>query len=577
MVLAKPQSSEPKSEVKSKTERQTGLEVVSFIGLPLLANFFGTPEKLNTKPILVVDTTPAVSFGKVTQFLIDFDEFASSPLSHSGRGGQQCAKGSTKTTTTSRINKNGRLMFVSETTSALAPGGDDPRRPPTPPTKPTPRPKLNLKRKNKSGKEKKNKYQRVETENRLQDEEVEIILLDTNEEDEVVVIPVVNADYSDISVSEAILPGPSGASLRVSSTSFCPATATGASKITRVSSFGSSSSDALEIVDIETSNSESSNGPEEVTFSTKVPMLRPYPGSDQNPRASNIPLLPHWQGLMWGTTRSGATNTCVMDSFFSHVIYLARRHPRYFRIHLNAARNSPETFILFLSQNTAGRTRYELSQGVHLGWHRSVALGTFQTRNGVVDMVGSRDEAVHSHLRQSDRIWLTHQCGCDISTREDIRQDHRTWTPLQIAALNAPVEDTLKLNSPRKAAKKCKQCKERFRYVRGLVSQATWFHVFNVPRTVTSRQGYPLSIEMQEIGTNAIVHMDLGYFSYTTRRLVAGVLHCVSVHHIPDEGFFFYNGMQEGGNLQPVPADIDQTHDLISVVYFRRYDETRPR
>ncbi|EFX60203.1 hypothetical protein DAPPUDRAFT_125083, partial [Daphnia pulex] len=129
----------------------------------------------------------------------------------------------------------------------------------------------------------------------------------------------------------------------------------------------------------------------------------------------------------------------------------------------------------------------------------------------------------------------------------------------QVQALSAPAEEV----ETKRGTKKCKECKGRFRYMRALVSQATWFHSFNIPRTVNSRDGYPMSIEMQEIGTNAIVHFDLGYFAYVSR--------------VSDQGTFYYNGMAGNGELQTVPANLEATATLESVVYFRRYDEGRPR
>jgi hypothetical protein len=82
---------------------------------------------------------------------------------------------------------------------------------------------------------------------------------------------------------------------------------------------------------------------------------------------------------------------------------------------------------------------------------------------------------------------------------------------------------------------------------------------------------------MQEIGTNAIVHFDLGYFSYNRRALIGGVRHYVSVHVIPDQGTLYYDGMSQYGDLQQIPNDLETTAVLESVVYFRRYDEGRPR
>ena len=88
-----------------------------------------------------------------------------------------------------------------------------------------------------------------------------------------------------------------------------------------------------------------------------------------------------------------------------------------------------------------------------------------------------------------------------------------------------------------------------------------------------ARQGdYPLSSKTQETGTNAIVHFDLGYFSYGNRRQTR-LGHHVSVHHIEGQGFYFYDCMQ-GAKLQPIPSTLDQEYVLEAVTYFQRYDKT---
>ncbi len=172
------------------------------------------------------------------------------------------------------------------------------------------------------------------------------------------------------------------------------------------SSSSTSSTDSILWCEKERSASEASNGPDEVQFMTNLPSLWSYPGKDRVPRGSNLVITPFWRGLMWGTSSSGFINTCVMDSFFSHLFYLARRFPRHFRIHLNAANNRLEAFILAttLSQRSDGRMCYNLSQCVHQGWSTAETPGTFPKVNGVVDMVGSQDEAVFAHSRQSYRI-----------------------------------------------------------------------------------------------------------------------------------------------------------------------------
>jgi hypothetical protein len=394
------------------------------------------------------------------------------------------------------------------------------------------------------------------------EEEVEVILLD----DDDVVIPHLTGSYLDLEESEVAVAGPSGATAIVTTHQICYPPGARGSK-------SSDSSDSIAIVD---SDSEDSNGPNEVQFNLNVPALRPYPGTDRSNLRPRMPITPYWRAPIWGSSSSSVTNTCVMDSFIAHVIYLSRRFPLYFRFHLNAARNEPEEFIYWLSQNTERGTLFQFSELVHKGWVQALPAGFFPTINNVVNMASSNGEAVFGHLRNSNRLWLLHQCGCDVLSREDIRQDRPSWTPQQVQALNSPSADVA-LN-PRKASKKCGTCKSKFRYVRGLVSQATWFHRFAVARG-SDRTGFPQTLEMQEIGTNAIIHFDLGYYDYVTRRTMAGtgIGHHVSIHVIPDQGTLFYNGMSNLGQLQPIPANLDQDFVLESVIYFKRFEQDRPR
>jgi len=540
-----------KNVTHSIQERQSALEVLAFVGVPLVANYLSAPgpETLAPKP----DSKFYPDYRE--EYLHRLELWLSQPLTDSGRG-QGCTSGkrSTQTRTTSTVSSSGRLQFSKEQTSSMmAPGGDDPRKPPTPPPKRLPAPYVGARRRKRPRLDDKHPAYIVDLAGDS-DEGIEVV----NLEGDVIVID------DGPEVVEVFAPVASTSSIVLETTTTCPDSTRPAS---------TSSSNSIMYCEAVSSSSENSNGPEEIVFMTGVPELRPYPGTDWNPRGSNRPITPYWRGLMWGTSASKATNTCVMDSFFSHVIYLGRRFPRYFRIHLNAARNEPEMFILYLTQHTEGQSKYTLSQCIHHGWNRVVAGGTFPISNGVINMVGSQEEAVFSHLRQSDRIWLIHQCGCDIPTRVDIRRDRRIWTAAQVQALSAPAEEV----ETKRGTKKCKECKGRFRYMRALVSQATWFHSFNIPRTVNSRDGYPMSIEMQEIGTNAIVHFDLGYFAYVSRASVGGIRHYTSVHVIQDQGTFYYNGMAGNGELQTVPANLDATATLESVVYFRRYDEGRPR
>jgi len=534
-----------------RRHRQSGLELLS-IAVPIAATLFREPDQPKVKPVF----DPSVPFSGSDKFSLDFEDFLSKPLQHTGRA-TQCTRGTTKqTTTTSRMNNRGQFRFVSEKVSNLAPGGgEDPQRPPTPPPRPTPQPRLNFKRKKDQSKN--IRYIIRDPRQQQSDEEIEIVLLD--DDDGNIVIP--NLSYTHDDITEVPVPGPSRSFAVVTSTQTCPS-----SSAPSTSTSQPQLQETLQII------STGDKGQSVVQFTTSLPTLRPNPGSDRIPTAPNEPILPYWRGTIWGDLGSGVTNTCVMDSFFSHIIYISRRYPRYFRIHLNLANNRAETFILFLSRNTNLRASiFEMSNGVHKSWIRSITPGLFPTNIvGDVDMASRQHQAVITHMPDSCRMWFIYQCQCDTTSRSEL---DRFWRPSQLHIMNKP---EIGNPGPQGAVKTCGNCQQGFRYTRGLVSQATWFHSFRISIGPYSRDQFPRSIQMQEIGTNAIVHFDIGYFLYNTRGVnFMGLGHQTSVHWIEGEGYRFYDCTTS--NLGPIPANLDQDNFIEAAVYFRRYDETRPR
>ena len=398
-----------------REKHQSGFELLNTFILPALLFSWREDDPLQSVELLEPAPKPIFNslapFSGADQFAQELEDFVtkdlSRPVQHSGRAAQ-CTSGATKTTAiTSRMGNQGHFRFVSETTSS-APGGDDPRRPPTPPTKPTPQPRLNLKRKKNQNPVQNRPFIRNPYQQRP-DQEVEVILLDEIEGE--VVIPNLSYSHNDISDEVSVQARP-GATSVVTWTNVCPSTSSAAAK------------PAQEVFLILDSNSEASNGPDDVQFTTRLPALRPYPGTDRYPPGSNEPILPYWKGTMWGRAGTGVTNTCVMDPFFSHVMYIARRHPRYFRLHLNLANNGVERFILALSLNTNTRHSIsEVSKGLHTGWIRTIGQSYFPTKNGDVDMASSQFEAVFTHILDATRIWFVFQCDCETTSRTQLLKE----------------------------------------------------------------------------------------------------------------------------------------------------------
>ena len=346
------------------------------------------------------------------------------------------------------------------------------------------------------------------------------------------------------------------------------------------------------------------------TFNTVIsnlPALRVYANPHPDP-IMNRDLLPErpghsthpWPNLGWGSTAQRVGNTCVIDSFLSHIIYIYNRIPDYFNQVLRLVDSRGEMAVrnvLRLSRNPAFRGQSRDDQ-IHLQWASSfndIFTNTRVDANGIphYDLAGSESHAIVQPLIDSTRIWIAHVCICtgmDYQMQPTFSNNLRratTWSASTIGWFR-----TAEIEHPRASDSittledlDCRTCHSNFRAVRGYVSVSTWFHNFYMKEdqqdpSVFDWDSYPRTLEFEELETGNIVHFDIAYFSisiqqhidFVNRRMVPAIGHQTSVHWIEGEGWRYYNGMSATAGLTPVRSNLHTTHVVSAVTYFRRIE-----
>ena len=336
----------------------------------------------------------------------------------------------------------------------------------------------------------------------------------------------------------------------------------------RQSSGGSSSVRAVS-VGISTS-SEASIGPSPLQIA--VPITRNNPGQIARPMIIRSPLPDHlqWPSLMWGTQGSGVTNTCNIDSFLSHVIYLSRAHFGYFHRHLNLVNSIHENAIIRIIEQSMDNNNiirsFQFSRFVHFQWFNAVSNVLLPAshqlqlprlpNSNAVNFSGSELEHIAHPLRDSSMIWYIHTCQCDRPSAETTDRTY-LWSGQDLHNLNNNAFNT------RTTTKKCKTCKSKFNSNRcPAISPATWFQLFRLRRDMHYTE-VPESLTFLDIGSGSPVQFDLGYIS-----IHANEHHQTSIHRIGNT-YRYYDGMQHQGQLQDIPENLG-TMKVNSAVYFRR-------
>jgi hypothetical protein len=326
-----------------------------------------------------------------------------------------------------------------------------------------------------------------------------------------------------------------------------------------------------------------------------VPPMRRNIDVTENFIFPHFPLPPveqHFQGLLWGDgIEQPAWNTCPMDSFFSHVMYLNRVDPnfrRYFNllppstgetIVNEMIRRFPVTPITEPNQPNQPNRRAlaNWSNRVHhaVGRANSDLLTPYpmepRGQNMVTDFAEpSRGGANWFQLFQnSSRFYVGHACGCrDTETQLPLDAFHSEQSASNLVSLNTRNPNL----STSLANKRCKTCQKNFQVERGFVLYSSWFIRFAVTR---DQQNFPEHLRLTNINSLRILDYELGFRQYRTRRRPGRVAHVTSVHRVLNTTSYewnemYYDSMLNNGRLMPVPANLDEDHELEYVYYFRK-------
>ena len=343
------------------------------------------------------------------------------------------------------------------------------------------------------------------------------------------------------------------------------------------------------------------------TVLNRLPAIRNYINPHPNP-GLNSDLLPEtpdrtgnpWPDLGWGSTVQRVGNTCVIDSFLSHIIYIYNRIPDYFNRVLRLL-NSPSEMavrnVLRVSRNTAF-THQRRDDQIHLQWVSSFEDIFTDTRidsYGVpyYNIAGSEHNSIVRPLINSTRIWISHVCFCDGLESQMQPAITRPWIfPTTWSAETIGWFRTAVIEQPRVSPSittlenlECRSCNSNYRATRGYVSVSTWFHQFYLKEdtqepSVFDFDSYPRTLEFEELETGNIVHFDIAYFSiaiqqnynWATRRIEPVLGHQTSIHWIEGEGWRYYDGMRTINYLSYVPQNLHATHLVSAVTYFRRIE-----
>jgi hypothetical protein len=480
--------------------------------------------------------------------------------------GKQCSKSATKT---SVYSLKDHALVSSQSSSAAGSGAPGPPPPPGGGKKPTPAPKLNLEKIGVAKTSKNIKKTTFIVDPRLlsaklltpqvqnRNNEIEVVSLDNSLEEEDLVfddsVIIINSEY--------LLNALPGSSISIES----PVPST---------SRGCISNTASTFINVDSSSSEEDGGTidQRHQITITLPRLRRRPDTDAYSIFDNLVYEQAWLGVMWGTRASGITNTCNMDSFLSHALYMARQYNGYFRRHLNLDNNMAENALQRLTMDTTIGSVYDISQRAHLRWSEIIPNSNFPTVNQVIDVAGAERFNVIKALTDSSIMFFVHNCHCPqetYSSSSATEEFSLTWNSARLRRLSGQTNEG---KSTRKSEKKCKECHSEFIYQRGLVPASTWFHSFDLSRQ-EDHTNLPTTIEMFDFHTNELVNFDVGYISYsidTGMTTAFGMLnHQVSLHYINNE-WRFYDGMVANGALQNIPRHFMTKYQISSITYFRR-------
>jgi hypothetical protein len=345
-------------------------------------------------------------------------------------------------------------------------------------------------------------------------------------------------------------------------------------------------------------SSPGSRGVPNVSFEAAVILSLPETRTTSVTLARNIPNTHYtedqwWLGLLWGSLASTYGNTCNMDSFFSHIVYLQRRYPAYFYTVMNLVDNTAENAIfeiIKIARNDVygPRSRNRLIRENWISRFPNVFTNIIQ-RDGIdtVNCLGGEGANIYQQLTNSSRMWLAHECNCDQTSFQLNGYSVLRWTAESLRWLSNANTPAVRLSNHLTSLERltCHQCLNSYRFLRGFIATSTWIHQFLIDSPNAQEpfrfETYPTIIEFIELTTQRTVQFELAYFSIgsemgtaidptTGRRRVTNPLtHQTSVHYIEGRGLQYYDGANFPDGTD-IPDNLWNDHTVISVTYIRK-------
>lgn len=330
----------------------------------------------------------------------------------------------------------------------------------------------------------------------------------------------------------------------------------------------------------------------------------------------NLPPIPEvickgkmvlaWTGL-FNNVGGSITNTCHMDSFFTHILIKGRQDFSFFSRNFLLPQDGSEGLIKQIASeynSLYSKATKNAVRDAHLRWKKIwVQTATFEyaqlmEKNIRVDFKGHEADSIFYRLEKSNIKIFTITCACD---------GHKSIVAKQVSMYAFSIEEVRSLSradqtnaqhdNPLVAPfnsvrfKWCRKCSNyEVNYV--FVPATTWMLYFLLlPNSLVSEFSkensnvvpyqfdlnlVPKTFTAHELFFEKTVEFELAYISLATTKKRVAVFHHLSLHFLNDK-FYFYDDMvslraDEGLlTLMDNPNEIIKSLDLTieSVIYFR--------
>ena len=210
------------------------------------------------------------------------------------------------------------------------------------------------------------------------------------------------------------------------------------------------------------------------------------------------------RGLRWQAGTS-TTNTCNIDSFLTNFILRDYKRPHftgtYVRLHES---NRGEAALRHITQLNRDRDRdlTRLSDKLIKEAWIKIAMNRVISTRQQFDCMGDEAVNIFSHLASSSKLALIHTCGCQEDRRDTQTEELGLETrinPGQLLELSKHPFRPPGLKATRRSKKKCKECKNDFRFNQGVVGNCTWFLRFQPTDDSADPMAWPESVSFRNV------------------------------------------------------------------------------